>query len=226
MHPPATSVSAAIKQRHSTRAYLNRDVDADVIHRILDTARYAPSGVNTQPWQVAVVTGSTKQIVQNKMLEQLQAGIKGKMDYDYYPAHWEAPYKERRAETGKQLYETLNISYEDKQRRLDQWAKNYRAFDAPVMLLFLMDACMGTGSFFDYGMFVNNIMLTAIEEGLATCPQGALGEYPEIIKESLGYRSDQILIGGMALGYEDKQDPVNGMRVGRLEVEDFTRFYG
>ena len=226
MHQSTTSVSEAIKQRHSTRAFLNQEVTAEVIQRMLDIARYAPSGVNTQPWQVAVVTGNTKQIIQHKMVEQLKAGVKGKMDYDYYPSTWEAPYKERRSETGKLLYETLNIKYEDKQRRLDQWALNYKAFNAPVMLFFLMDPCMGTGSYFDYGMFVNNLMLLAIEEGLATCPQGALGEYPEIIKESLGYQADQILLGGMALGYEDTQHPVNQMRVGRAEVKDFARFYG
>ena len=226
MNQKTIRVSEAIKQRHSTRAYLDQEVDAEKIQRILEVARYAPSGVNSQPWQVAVVTGSMKQIIQKKMLDQHNAGIRGKMDYDYYPADWQAPYKERRATTGKALYETLEISHEDKQRRYEQWGFNYQAFGAPVMLFFLMDRCLGTGSYFDYGMFVNNIMLLAIEEGLATCPQGSLGEYPEIIKTTLGYGADQILIGGMALGYEDKKHPVNQMRLGRAELKEFARFYG
>jgi nitroreductase len=124
-----------------------------------------------------------------------------------------------------QMYSTLKITREDKQRQLDQWAANYRAFDAPVMLLFFMDGIMQTGSYLDYGLFLQSVMLMAVEEGLATCPQAALGEYPAIVKAKLGYPDDSILMCGMALGYEDKEALVNSYRTPREEVETFTRYF-
>jgi nitroreductase len=192
---------------------------------MLDAARYAPSGTNTQPWQVAVVRGEKKRELQALMESAFREGEKGKMDYQYYPLDWQPPYKDRRKACGLQLYATLKIRREDKKRQIDQWAANYRAFDAPVVLFFFMDAVMETGSFLDYGMFLQSLMLCAVEEGLATCPQAALGEYPEIVKQCLGYPDDTVLLCGIALGYEDREAQVNNYRTPREEVEHFTRFF-
>jgi nitroreductase len=223
-HP--VGVAEAIRKRHSTRAFLDREVDYHIIRRILDTARFAPSGVNMQPWKVAIVTGTTRKILEQRMLEEFVRGNHGKMDYDYYPGKFFSPYKERRREVAKIIYQALRIGMDEEGKRRDQWARNYSAFGAPVMLFFFMDPGLGTGSFLDYGTFIQNIMLLAIEEGLATCPQGALGEYPQIVKQTLGYPEDSILLSGMALGYEDPDHPANRIRIPRCEVEDFTTCHG
>jgi len=143
----------------------------------------------------------------------------------YYPVEWKPPYKDRRRACGLQLYSALNITREDKTRQQDQWAANYRAFDAPVALFFFMDAELATGSFMDFGMFLQSLMLAAVEEGLATCPPAALGEYPEIVRQALGYPKDTILICGMALGFEDKDAAVNSYRTPRENVHTFTQFF-
>lgn len=219
------NVKQALSNRKSTRAFLDKNVNSDIVRGILDAARHAPSGANTQPWQVAIVTGNVKQQLQQRIEQQYRAGIRSHMDYEYYPTEWKQPYKGRRFATGMQLYQTLGINKEDKQRRADQWAANYRAFDAPVMLFFFMDAGLQTGSFMDYGMFIQSVMLAAVEEGLATCPQAALAEYPDIVKDALGYPNDSILLCGMSLGYEDTHAPVNSYRTPREEVDSFARFY-
>jgi nitroreductase len=218
-------VVEALRQRKSVRAFLDKAVNEDVINTILDAARHAPSGANTQPWQVAVVSGEAKQKLQTQIESAFRKGDKGQTDYAYYPDEWIEPYKSRRIACGLQLYSTLKISRGDKQRQLDQWAANYRAFDAPVMLLFFMDKHMQTGSFIDYGMFLQSIMLVAQEQGLATCPQAALADYSEIIKTALGYPKEEILLCGMALGYEDKEALVNSYRTPREHVETFTRYF-
>jgi len=218
-------VSEALKARKSTRAFLDKPVEKEKIERILNAARHAPSGVNTQPWQVAVVSGDRKLSLCAKMEEAFRSGQKGEMEYQYYPLEWQGVYKERRKACGLQLYSTLNITRDDKQRQLDQWAANYRGFDAPVVLFFFMDRVMETGSIFDYGMFYQSVMLAATEEGLATCPQAALAEYPQIVKEELGYGDDTMLLCGMALGYEDTEALVNSYRTPRVEIETFTRFF-
>ncbi len=218
-------VREALKQRKSTRAFLDKDVSKEKVVAVLEAARHSPSGVNTQPWQVAVVTGSTKKRLQERIETAFRGGKKPQMDFQYYPLKWTEPYKSRRFACGIQLYETLGIERQEKDRRLEQWVANYRAFDAPVMLLFFMDPGLETGSYMDYGMFMQSIMLAAMAEGLATCPQAALGEFPEIVKSELGYAADSILLGGMALGYEDTEALVNSYRTPRLSVEAFTRFF-
>ncbi|WP_455199540.1 nitroreductase [Kaarinaea lacus] len=219
------NVSDALRKRKSTRAFTDQPVSMETVRDILHVARHAPSGVNTQPWQVAVVTGQKKQDLCSKMEEAFRSESRREMDYSYYPDEWVEPYRGRRKASGLLMYSTLNIGREDKQKQLDQWAANYRAFDAPVMLLFFIDPILNKGSYVDYGMFIQSVMLAAVERGLATCPQAALGEYPDIVRQELGYPAESVLICGMALGYEDTGALVNSYRTDRIEVDDFTKFF-
>jgi nitroreductase len=219
------NIIEALSQRKSTRAFLDKPVSKNKIINILQAARHAPSGTNAQPWQVAVVTGKKKDEVTKAMENAFRTEGLGSMDYLYYPLEWHDPYKRRRVSCGAQLYSALNIERHDKAGRIEQWIANYRAFSAPVILFFFLDKSMEKGSFLDYGMFLQSVMLAALEEELATCPQAALGQYPKLIKDALGYSRETILICGMALGYEDKKAPVNNYRTPREEVETFTRFF-
>lgn len=218
-------VKEALQARKSVRAFLDQPVEQDKIEAILNAARHAPSGVNTQPWIVAVVTGEKLKQLTSEMEQAFRDGQKGKMDYQYYPLEWQGAYKERRKACGLQMYQTLEIGREDKQRQLDQWASNFRGFDAPAILFFLMDGVMETGSYLDYGMFIQSVMLAAQEQGVATCPQAALAEYPQIVKQQLGYPEGMQLLAGMAMGYEDCDALINSYRTPRQEVSEFATFY-
>lgn len=218
-------VSQAIKKRHSTRAFSDKTVTKETIRQIIDTAKHAPSGVNMQPWKVAVLTANSKAKLSAQMVKAFREKNTETADYQYYPTEWNEIYKSRRVATGKKLYEILDIQREDKEKRLNQWEKNYRAFDAPVMLLFFIDKSLATGSYLDYGMFLQNIMLLAQEQGLATCPQASLAEYPGLVKSFLDLEDNWLVLGGMALGYEDTNNAVNQYRTEREELENFCEFY-
>lgn len=211
--------------RHSTRAFLDKPVAEKIIAELLNVARLAPSGANTQPWQVAVLTGDSKQRLTDALVNAFDNGEKSHPDYAYYPTDWQPPFIDRRRRCGLQLYQSLNIERGDKAAQKAQWAANYRAFDAPVMLLFFLDKAMQTGSYLDLGLFLQTLMLAATEQGLATCPQAALAEYPDIVKSQLGYPSDSQLVCGLALGYEDFDAPVNRYRTERIAIDEFTRFF-
>jgi nitroreductase len=219
------NVSDAIKARHSVRQFLDKSVSKVQISSLLDTARHAPSGANTQPWQVSILTGEAKISLAQKMMNAFEQGHTETADYEYYPTAWQEPYLGRRRACGLQLYQSLDIQRGDKQGQKAQWAANYRAFDAPVMMLFWMEDIMQTGSFLDFGMFLQSLMLAAVDSGLATCPQAALAEYPALVKSELGIPENAILLCGMALGYEDKGAAVNEYRTAREAVDSFTRFY-
>ena len=175
---------------------------------------------------MAVLSGAKKRELGARLEAAFHAGEQSQMEYIYYPVEWKEPYRSRRVECGKALYRALGIRRADTARRKSQWAANYRAFDAPVLLLFLMDKIVETGSYLDCGMFIQSVMLAAMEHGLATCPQAALAEYPQLVKPFIGCGDSHVLVCGMALGYEDPAHPVNNYRTVREPVESFARFCG
>lgn len=218
-------VSSALTNRKSVRAFTDKAVDPRLIREIIALAGHAPSGVNTQPWEVAVITGKAKERVQQVIEGEARKGTPNSLEYKYYPDTWVEPYKSRRKACGLAMFSTLGITREDKDRQREQWMANYRAFDAPVMLLFFIDDILETGSYLDYGMFIQSIMLAALEYGLSTCPQAALAEYPAVVREILNYPNNKKLICGMALGYEDTDALVNSYRTDRLSVDEYTQFF-
>jgi len=215
----------AIRDRHSTRAYLDRPVSRDTVEAILDAARHAPSGVNTQPWQVAVVTGASKEKISTALLAARQNREPERPDYPYYPKEWVEPYKGRRKASGLQLYAALQISRDDIGARLKAWNNNYSFFGAPVGLLFFIDRMLSQGSWIDMGMFIQNVMLAARAHGLETCPQASLAEYPDLVRGILGVPDDRAMVCGMALGYADVAQPVNRYRTAREAVSAFTQWF-
>ncbi len=44
-----------IKNRKSIRHFASRDIDIELIRNILEAARWAPSGLNNQPWKFVIV---------------------------------------------------------------------------------------------------------------------------------------------------------------------------
>ncbi len=219
------TVIESLRKRKSVRAFLDKPVEKEKIEQILENAKYAPSGVNMQPWMVCVVSGKKKQQIEKRVIEKFESNQKESMDYQYYPRKWIEPYKSRRKEVGFLLYNALGIKKDDKVKQKEQWKENYRAFGAPVVLYFFMDSSLGKGSFLDYGMFLQSIMLTATQVGLGSCPMASLAEYPSIVKEELNIDKDKILLCGIALGYEDKEAPINSFRTDRISLNEFVRFY-
>ena len=218
-------VTEAIRNRKSTRAFLPKPVDKKLIKDILECARWAPSGVNSQPWQVAIVFEETKNKLANALAKCRANGESARQDYDYYPTKIEEPYLSRKKSCGKALYTALNIQKDDIKKRKEQWMKNYYSFDAPVVLYFFIDEILETGSWVDCGMFIQNVMLAARGFGLETCAQAALAEYPDIVRNILKINDTKKLICGMALGHANYQDTSYQYRTERESVETFTSWF-
>jgi len=227
----AASVDAAITSRMSARAFLPTAVPRETIEHILQVASRAPSGTNTQPWKVYVLQGAGRDSLVQKCCaahDALRAdpSLAGQFReaYDYYPERWVSPYIDRRRENGWGLYGLLGIGKGDKDRMHAQHQRNFRFFDAPVGLMFTLDKVMGRGSLVDYGMFLQNIMVAARGQGLHTCPQAAWNGFAKIILPHIGAGEDEMLVCGMALGFADPADPVNGFHTPREPVASFTRW--
>ena len=204
------SVDSAVQSRHSIRAFLPRPVAPELINEILQLASRAPSGTNLQPWRVHVVTGDARQ----RLVDSVCAAFDGQVgkprdenpfvaEYDYYPKEFFGDYLARRRKVGFDLYALLGIGKGDQARMAAQHRRNFEFFDAPVGLIFSIDRRLGKGSWLDYGMFLQNVMLLARARGLDTCPQAAWIDYHSIIEPQLGFAAEEQIVCGMALGYAD-----------------------
>ena len=224
---PASIVDAAIVSRRAIRAFLPDPVPQETLEQILAVAARAPSGTNTQPWHVHVLTAAALHRLSDAIVAayrdpQLRAQCRD--DYAYYPIRWVEPYLGRRRKVGYDLYGLLGIGRADKEAMRAHFERNYRFFDAPVGLIFSIDRALEQGSWLDYGMFLENIMVAARARGLDTCPQAAFVQFHQIIRAQLGIGSDRTIVCGMALGWADMSKIENTLVTERIPLSEFVRF--
>ncbi|MFN5775184.1 MAG: nitroreductase [Burkholderiaceae bacterium] len=220
-----------VRSRNSVRAFTSQPVPRELISEILAIASRAPSGTNTQPWQVYVLQGASRDALADKVCAAHDAlaadpslASQFQDSYDYYPTKWFDPYLARRRENGWGLYGVLGIQRGEKEKMHAQHQRNFRFFDAPVGLMFTVDRGLGRGSLMDYGMFLQNVMLAARSRGLDTCPQAAWTNYASIVMPHIGAGEHEMLICGMSLGWADHSDKVNTFITPREPVESFTHW--
>ena len=227
--PESTAaVDAAITSRRSLRAFLPTPVPRQDIEAILQVAARAPSGTNTQPWQVHVLTGESKARLSAAVLaahDDPEERARHTEEYAYYPTDWTSPYIDRRRKVGWDLYTLLGIGKADKARMHAQHGRNYSFFDAPVGLIFTIDRVLRQGSWLDYGMFLQNVMVAARARGLHTCPQAAFTQFHRIISQQLRLPASQMVVCGMALGHADMSAVENTLVTERAPLADFTTFH-
>ena len=225
------SVDAAINSRFSARAFLPKPVPRQVIEGILEVARRAPSGTNTQPWKVYVLQGASLQALADQVCAAHDAiyanpalAAEYREEYEYYPRQWVSPYIDRRRENGWSLYGLLDIRKGEKEKMHAQHQRNFRFFGAPLGFMFTIDRVLERGSMLDYGMFLQNIMVAARAHGLHTCPQAAWNGYARIVLPHIAAGPDEMLVCGMSMGYADESALVNSFHTPREPVAAFTHW--
>lgn len=227
-HPKAqTDVFEALTTRRSVRGFLtDKPVPRETVEQILNLAARAPSGTNIQPWKIHVTTGGARDRLVKRLMDDFQQGAPNfNDDFQYYPAEWTEPYITRRRKLGKDLYTLAGVPKGDKEAMAKQMGKNYTFFGAPVGLILTMDRAMGTGGWVDVGTFLMGILIAARGFGLHTCPQQAFSGYHKLIREELNIPESEIVVCGVALGYEDTSVPENALQTEREPVANFAQFH-
>jgi len=217
------NVSDACRTRISVRAFKPDPVPGELVREILEIAhRGAASGGNLQPWRVYALSGEP--------LGAFKAAVAGRppegAEYHVYPPNLWDPFRRRRYECGEDLYATLGIPREDKPARLRQMARNADFFGAPVALFFCLHRGLGPPQWADLGMYMQTVMLLAVERGLDTCAQEFWAGYPRSIAEALDLPEDHMVFSGMALGHRDAVAPINALRTRREPFEAFAEMRG
>jgi nitroreductase len=223
---PAAIVDAAIISRRSIRAFLPTPVPRETIEHILDVAARAPSGTNMQPWRVHALAGPALGRFTRGVQGAFLSGAPEDRDYEYYPAPFFEPYLSRRREVGWGLYSLLGIGRRETEKMQAQHARNFTFFDAPVGLICTIHRGLKIGSWLDFGMFLENIMIAARGRGLHTCPQAAFSQHPRTIRALLDLPEDEVIVCGMAIGHADPDAPEYALRTSRAPASAFTTFAG
>ena len=216
------TVDEAIRARRSVRGFLPREAPEALIREAFALAQWAPSNCNAQPWSTHVVFGPALAELKRELVAAAEAATPMNPDF---PAEYAftGVYRERQIDAARQLYAAMGVARGDSEGRKRAYLRNFAAFDAPHVAFVFMDAAFGVREAADVGMYAQTLILALAARGLATCPQGALSFFPDIVRNRLGVAANEKLLFGIAFGYEDASVPANAARVGR--AAEAARFH-
>lgn len=220
-------VSDAVSQRTSIRQFTNDPVDDALVRELLTLAARSPSGGNTQPWHVYVLTGDAKKSLTEAVFERMDNGEMGdEPEFHIYPkADASADYMRRRRKLGYEMYSLMGIERDDVAGRINAMKSNFDFFGAPVGIIVTVDRIAGKNGWGHVGMFMQTLCLLASERGLSTCLQEAWSQFNASVYDKVGIDKEKEMVwAGIALGHADTAAKVNELRSDREPLDKFATF--
>ena len=220
----APAFDQLMRARHSVRGFLPQEVPEPLLKRVFDTAQQAPSNCNVQAWGVHVASGPCAARLRTALHALAASGAAS--TYDIVPnSTYPGVYRDRQIASAKVLFAATGVARDDTAARNASMLRNYQFFDAPHAAFFFLPDWAGMREAADLGIYVQSLMLALTANGLASCAQGALGRYADVIHRELGVDSDLKLLFGMAFGYPDPAHPANAARTARRTVDESVMFH-
>lgn len=217
-------IEQTLKKRKSTRAFLNTPIPLDTLRSIFTQAQHAPSNCNVQPWQTLVVSGDKKELLKAELLKTVMSGNAPNPDFNWQ-AQYQGIHRERQIGSANALYSSMDIAREDKKLRQMAMLRNWQFFDAPHVAFFTMDKYLDIMGAVDMGIYAQSLTLLLNENGIDSCLQGALGQFPDPIKKALNIPKERGILFGMSFGYADNNATVNNTRTDRESLENSVEFF-
>ena len=216
----------AFESRVSRRVFLKKQVDRDILEKIVRIANRSPSYMNTQPWELFIATGEEKDRLAAKLSLDILNGVPLAQDLAF-PTAWPVTHEERFMRHRMRRFKALGIDPEKQQDAVvASYRNNFKFFGAPCALFVAMDKSLTSWSIFDCGAFVHGLLLAAHAEGLGACPQAMPTGYVGTIKAQLAIPDSLMIVLCISLGYPDLSSPVNQYRSQRRESAEFVHWYG
>ncbi len=216
-----------VNTRRSVRGYKTDPVPRVLIEEIIQVAKGAPSSMNTQPWNLYVVTGEPLDKIRHGNTERMVAGVKPQRDFPTKEAY-EGIHRQRQIEIAVQLFEAMGIERDDKERRTDWVMRGFRQFDAPVSIVLSYDKILEPAAIgqFDLGAISYALCLAAWERGLGTVINGQGVMQTPVVREHAKIPDDQNILTCIAMGYPNDDFSANSVKSRRAEIGDFVSFVG
>ena len=142
--------------RHCVRAFTEEVVPKEKLAAALNYAHYAASSKNMQPWHLAICQGDMLKPLSKDLIQAIYDGkapaaelgeSKDKKIPDLY--------MNRARQCGYSLFQHKGIARDDKEKRLDHWAENYRFFGASTMIMFYYDLSLPIHCLIDMESFLS-----------------------------------------------------------------------
>ena len=219
------TVAEAIQKRLSVRAFLDKPVPEDTLKRIFSGAQKSPSNCNVQPWQTYVVSGEKKNELKDLLITEVMTKIEPNPDFDWR-IKYEGIHRDRQFGAAFALYDSMGIERSDKDARAVAMLRNWSFFDAPHAAFFVMEKYLGLMGAVDLGIYAQSLALLMNEEGISSCMQAALGQFPDPVRKFFNFPESQGVLFGMSFGYEDKDADVNTTRTDRIPLSESVTFVG
>lgn len=218
------SVTEILQQRSSIRAFRPEPIPTSLLEKVFKTAQQSPSNCNVQPWQTKVVSGSAKNQLSEAIVAQVMSGAVPNPDFDW-TVRYEGIHRERQFESAATLYNAMGIDRKDRDARNIAMLKNWQFFGAPHAAFFVMDKYMSIMGAVDIGIYAQTLALVLEENGIQCCMQGALGQFPDPVREQLDIPENQGVLFGMSFGYADDSAAANRAKTNRATLSDSVEFF-
>jgi nitroreductase len=213
-----------ITTRQSYRAFKSDPIPGEIMHKILLAASNSPSYTNTQPWEVAVVTGQKKDELSEKLIKLVKANAPTSPDVPA-PVNWPPEMSKLQQEHGARRLNILGVERGDKEGREKLKLMNFEFYGAPCAVFLFMDGTLGEWSVFDMGLFTQNLILAAHSLGVESCIQASVTDYAKEIKSVLNIAEDKKLLACISMGYPDLDAKLNTYRSLKKKPEEFVLWY-
>ena len=213
-----------LQNRYSCRSFTSQEIDPKTLESIFQAAQLAPSNCNVQPWQVLVFSGKKKDELKNKLIQAVMQQQKPNPDFNWNVAYT-GIHRERQFGSANALYSSMNIQREDKQKRQMAMLRNWAFFDAPYVAIFTLDKYLDIMGAVDIGIYSQTLSLLLEEQGISSCMQGALGQFPDPIREMCNLPEERGILFGMSFGYADENADANKTRTEREPLKHSVEFF-
>lgn len=204
-----------LADRWSCRGYTAEQVLPDVIEHLLTAAGRAPSWCNTQPWHAHVTSGEET----SRLVEAIAEDDRFTPDITF-PLSYEGVYRDRRRESGWQLYEAVGVEKGDREGSAAQMMRNFEFFGAPHVAVVTTAASLGTYGVLDCGLYVQTFLLAAQALGLGACAQAAVAMKSELLREWFELDDDRQVVCGIAFGHADTDHATATYRTTRAGLDE------
>jgi len=216
------NILEALHARKSIRGYKPEPVPRGILREILDIATRAPSTMNTQPWEITVVTGKVLDNIRQGNIEMLTSGAVPHAETRFSP--FEGEYRQRQVDLAIELFRLMGIAREDKEKRAEWMQRGFRFFDAPAAIILSMDRSLDESplNLLDIGAIMQTICLTALNYGLGTCIEDQGIMFPEVVRRFTAIPESKRMVICIAIGYPNWDFPANKLESTREPLESFV----
>lgn len=210
-----------IKERRSTRVYLEKPVARKEVEQVFQLAGLAPSAMNLQPWEFVITYGEEKDRLVRK-LKKTRAERKTTCG-----PGTAKPLPERFAQRSRQVLERMQPAILETGESYNQFIEQGSCsfYGAPIAIIVTMDRLFPKARYLDLGLSVSYLLLAAHAMGLGTCPIGLIVPFADVISDLLDIPEEREILLAIAMGYPDTESPVNRIKTSREDLSEILSWY-